>query len=57
MGLAFTIAAAAIASSVTEHAIELAIRERRLRVRHLDGVPLILRTDIEKWLEALPDLY
>jgi hypothetical protein len=57
MGLAFTIATASIATSLSEHAIEIAIRERWLRARHLDGTPIILRTDLQVWLESLPDLY
>jgi hypothetical protein len=52
--IAHTIRSAALATSVTEHAIELAVRERRLKVRDLDGVMLILTTDLQEWLETLP---
>ncbi|MDJ0325113.1 hypothetical protein QMG61_15210 [Cryobacterium sp. PH31-AA6] len=53
--IAHTIRSAALATSVTEHAIQLAIRERRLKVRDLDGKLLILTADLQEWLASLPD--
>ena len=52
--IAYNIKSAASATSLTEHAIKLAIREDRLIARELDGMMLILRTDIQGWLESLP---
>lgn len=52
--LAYDIASAAQATSLSEHAIALAVREGRLAARVLDGVHIILRTDIQCWLESLP---
>jgi len=54
MGIAYTIEKASEATSLTEHAIRLAIKEGRLEVRVLDGQKLLLRTDIQTWLETLP---
>jgi hypothetical protein len=51
--LAYDIKSAAEATSLSEHAISLAVREGRLSARILDGVHLILRTDIQCWLESL----
>lgn len=52
--LAYDVRAAAQATSLSEHAINLAINERRLPVRDLDGVKIILCDDIKEWLRSLP---
>jgi hypothetical protein len=54
--IAHTIRSAALATSLTEHAIDLAIHENRLKARDLNGVMLILTTDLQEWLEALPPI-
>lgn len=52
--LAYGITEAAEAASVTEHAVRVAINESSLSTRNLNGVSLILRSDLQAWLEALP---
>jgi len=54
--MAYSIEAAAHATSLTAHAIRLAIKERRLVARDLDGKCLILHSDIQAWLESLPTI-
>ncbi|WP_166789310.1 MULTISPECIES: hypothetical protein [unclassified Cryobacterium] len=54
MGIAYTVQGAASAASVTEHAILVALKENRLVARDMEGVRIILRTDIQAWLEGLP---
>jgi hypothetical protein len=54
--IAFNIAGAAQAASVTEDIIEAAIRNRRLIARHIEGKRIvILSTDLQAWLTNLPD--
>jgi len=55
MGMAYTITSAAQAASVEKSDIALAIQEGRLRARRIRGNPLILRTDLQTWLDSLPD--
>lgn len=52
--IAYDVESAAVAASTTAHAIKVAIKEKRLKSRDLEGSRLILRTDLEAWLEALP---
>lgn len=51
--LAHDPAAAAIAASVPQHAIKLAVNEQRVAARDCGGVHIILRDDMKKWLEQL----
>jgi hypothetical protein len=54
--IAFNIAGAADAASVSEATIVAAVRKRELVAREVDGKSIILSTDIQEWLTAQPDL-
>lgn len=53
--LAYGIRSAAQAASVTEQDLAQAIQDGNLRARKLNVEPLILRADLDRWLESLPD--
>lgn len=52
--IAYGIRSAAIAASVSEHAIEVAVKERALLTRTHAGSRVILATDLHAWLSATP---
>jgi len=56
MGIAYTIKGAAAAASVTESHIIEAVKASRLVARRIDADnAVILRSDIQAWVESLPD--
>ena len=55
MGIAYTINTAAVAASVEKSDIAFAIQGGQLRARRLGFNPLILRNDLQTWLDGLPD--
>lgn len=56
MGIAYTIMGAAEAASVDESVIIEAVKGNQLIARRIDAdKAVILRTDIQAWLETMPD--
>lgn len=53
--IAYTIELAATAASVETADIAAAIQEGNLRARKVGLNPLILRSDLQTWLETLPE--
>lgn len=48
--IAYGIRTAALAASVSVHAIEVAVKEGELRTRTRSGTRIILATDLQEWL-------
>ena len=55
MGMAYTIATAALAVSVRKSTIVTAIQSGELVARRMDGTAIILSTDIQAWLSDQPN--
>lgn len=55
MGIAYSIAGAAEATSVEKSTVISAIQDGKLRARRIDDQPVLLKSDILEWLESHPD--
>lgn len=53
--IGYTITDAAAAAGVTVRVIEMAINARELVARRVADAPVILYTDMHKWLDAMPN--
>ena len=54
MKLAFSIEEAAAATGYSTDSIRKAIRNNDLAVKYANSKPVILATELQEWLEALP---
>lgn len=55
MKLAFDLNEAAESVGVGKSTIVTAVRDGKLRVRAINSTVIVLRSDLEKWLDGLPD--
>lgn len=53
--VAYTLAGASKAASVSKWDIVEAINSQQLMARRIDGKPIVLRTDLKAWVAAAPE--
>lgn len=57
MRVAYTLEEAAVSAAVEKRDIIQAIKARELQARAVAGRAVVLKSDVQKWLERQPDFY